>query len=370
MSRKRRTREHIQKRKKIFLPALFVLPIILSLIGLFFIFETSSVLTFRTFGDSFYYLKLQSMWFIFGVLVMIFLSRFDYRRLYFISFPLLLASIASLILVFFPGIGHSAGGARRWIDLGFVNFQPTEFVKFTSILYLSSWFLHKEKGRFFSYFSLLAGIIFLIILQPDMGTAVIVFSIFIILYFLSGQELRYLFFLVPFAAISFLVLVKTSPYRLKRFLAYFNPDADPLGATYHIKQILISLSGGGIFGRGIAASRQKYQFLPEAHTDSIFAIIGEEFGFLGSVLLIMVYVFFIYKAYQVATAAKDRYGQLLAGAIFSLFALQVVVNLGGMVNLFPLTGVPLPFISYGGSSLLVFFALTGVLLSIERRYRK
>jgi len=346
---------------------LFLLPIIATTIGLFFVFEASSISAFQRFGTSFYYLKLQTIWFIFGVALMIFFSLFDYHKLYYLSFPLLLINLLLLIIVLIPGIGHSSGGARRWIDFGMISIQPSELVKFSIILYLSSWFLTKEKKRFFSFLFLLGITITLIILQPDMGSAFIVFGVFLVLYFLSGQELHYLLFLIPISAGGFFMLIKLSTYRLRRFLAFLNPQEDPLGVTYHINQILISLSAGGVFGRGIGASRQKYLFLPEAHTDSIFAIIGEEFGFIGSLALILFYIFLIHRCFLVATRAKDRYGTLLAGAIFSLLSLQILVNLGSMVNVIPLTGVPLPFISYGGSSLLVFFALMGILINIGKR---
>lgn len=150
-------------------------------------------------------------------------------------------------------------------------------------------------------------------------------------------------------------------------MAFLNPDLDPLGIGYHINQIIISLNAGGLFGRGFGASRQKYEFLPEAHTDSIFAIIAEELGFVGAALIIALFIVLIFKSYQVAKNAKDRFGFLLSSSIFSLIAFQVVVNLAGMVNLLPLTGVPLPFISYGGSSLLVFFALMGILINVGKR---
>lgn len=346
---------------------LFILPVLLTFIGLTFIFEASSIVAFRAIGDSFYYLKLQAIWFAIGILVMIFFSFFDYRKLYYLSFPALIFSIILLILVLIPGIGHSVSGARRWIDIGIVNIQPTEFAKFAVILYLSSWFLYREKGRFFSFFILLSIIISLIMIQPDMGTAIITFAVFVVIYYLSGENIRNLFFLIPFGALSFLILVRTSAYRLRRLLAFLDPNLDPQGITYHIKQILISLSLGGFFGRGFSSSRQKYQFLPEAHTDSIFAIIGEEVGFMGAVALIFIYLILIYKMYQIAQTAKDRYGKLLAGAIFSLFSFQIIINLGGMVNLIPLTGVPLPFVSYGGSSLLVSYALMGILINIGKR---
>ncbi len=346
---------------------LFLLPIIASVIGIFFVFEASSISAFQHFGTSFYYLRLQTIWFIIGILLMLFFSSFDYHKLYYFSFPFLLINLILLVIVLIPGIGYSSGGARRWIDLGVITVQPSELVKFSIILYLSSWFLTKEKKRFFSFLFLLGVTIALILLQPDMGSAFIVFGVFLILYFLSGQDLHYLLFLIPISTGGFLILIKSSAYRLKRFLAFLNPQEDPLGITYHINQIMISLSAGGLFGRGIGASRQKYLFLPEAHTDSIFAIIGEEFGFIGSLALIIFYIFLIHRCFLVATRAKDRYGKLLAGAIFSLLSLQILINLGGMVNVIPLTGVPLPFISYGGSSLLVFFALMGILINIGKR---
>lgn len=364
-------RKKISYKKKIGLRksniiTLFFLPIIASTIGLFFIFEASSISAFRTFGTSFYYLKLQMLWFVFGVILMIFFSFLDYHKLYYVSFPLLLINLLLLVLVLIPGVGHSSGGARRWIDMGIITIQPSELVKFSIILYLSSWFLTKEKKRFFSFLVLLAVTILLIILQPDMGSAFIVLSVFMVLYFFSGQELYYLWLLIPISISGFFILIKVSAYRLKRFLAFLNPSEDPLGLTYHLNQILISLSAGGLLGRGIGASRQKYQFLPEAHTDSIFAIIGEEFGFIGSCGLIIFYLFLIYQCFTITRNAKDTYGKLLSGAIFSLLSLQIIINLGGMVNLIPLTGVPLPFISYGGSSLLVFFALMGIMINIGK----
>jgi len=210
---------------------------------------------------------------------------------------------------------------------------------------------------------------FLIFLQPDMGTASIIFLLSIIIYYLAGIELHYLLFLIPGAFLGSLFLIKISPYRFRRILAFFNPQADPLGVTYHINQILISLSNGGLFGRGFGASRQKFLFLPEAHTDSIFAIIGEEIGFVGGVFLIILFLFLLFRIFRVSNDAHDRFGKLLAGGIFAFFNLQIIINLAGMVNLIPLTGVPLPFISYGGSNLLVSFTLMGIVISIAKKIK-
>ena len=346
---------------------LFILPIILTLIGLFFVFEASSVLTLRSMNDPFYYLKQQGMWLIIGIFVMIFFSKFDYHKLYYLAFPTLLITILSLFLVLLPGIGIYVNGARRWINLGFTGFQPTELAKFSIILYLSSWFLYKERERFFSYLFLLSIIVFLIMLQPDMGTTLIITGIFFTIYFLAGIEVTKLLLFLPFAGVGFYFLMHSSPYRLKRFLAFLNPELDPLGIGYHVNQILISLSAGGIFGRGFGGSRQKYQFLPEAHTDSIFAIIGEEVGFVGCIIIILIFSFLIIKIYQVAKNSKDRFGFLLSGGVFGLLIIQFVLNLGSIVALVPLTGVPLPFLSYGGSSLLIFFGLIGIVINIAKQ---
>lgn len=346
---------------------LFFFPILLSVIGLFFIFEASSVRSFSEFGDSLHYFKQQFLWLCIGIMVMAFFSLFDYHRLYYVAFIIMAGTIGLLFLVLLPGIGTKIGGARRWIDLGFFNLQPTELAKMASIIYLSSWFVSKERKRFFSFIILLGLLMFLILLQPDMGTAIIIFSLSIVIYFLAGTELQYLLFLIPASALGFFFLIKVSSYRFRRLLAFYNPALDPLGITYHINQILISLSNGGFFGQGFGASRQKFLFLPEAHTDSIFAIIGEEVGFIGSVILICLFLVFIYKMYQVVSVAPDRFGRLLSGGIFAFINVQVIINLAGIVNLIPLTGVPLPFISYGGSNLLITFTLMGIFINIARK---
>ncbi|MGB9883085.1 MAG: FtsW/RodA/SpoVE family cell cycle protein [Microgenomates group bacterium] len=343
------------------------IPIFLSLIGLAFIFEASALRAINLFSDSLHYLKYQFVWIILGIFLMKLFSLIDYRKLYLLSLILLVSSIFLLIIVLIPGIGADAGGARRWINFGFFNLQPTELAKFSVILYLSSWFIHQEKRRFFSFLTLVGFLVFLIILQPDMGTAIIVFLISLILYYQSGMNLFNLFILLPISAIGFFILIKIAPYRLARLTAFLNPSSDPQGIGYHINQIFISLSHGGFFGQGFGASRQKYLFLPEAHTDSIFAIIAEEFGFLGGLILILLYAMFVYKIYELIKYSPDKLAKLLTVGIFAFFNLQIIINLAGMVGLFPLTGVPLPFLSYGGSNLLISYSLIGILLNIKKR---
>jgi len=356
--------QHQSKRNKI-LTTLMTLPFILAVSGLFFVFEASYVRAFGEYGDSFHYLKVQALWILLGGVAMFVLSLLDYHKWYYFAFFMMLTSLSLLFLVLIPGIGVKIGGARRWI----FGFQPSELAKITTIIYLSSWFHTKERKRFYSFVLLLGLLVFLIMLQPDMGTATIIFSISIATYFLAGVELKYLVLLIPVAITGFLSLAWLAPYRLKRLTAFFDPTVDPLGITYHINQIQISLANGGIFGRGFGASKQKHLFLPEAHTDSIFAIVGEEVGFIGGVMFIGAFILLILYIFRIAEKAPDRYGRLLAGSIFSFFGLQTLVNLGSMVHIIPLTGVPLPFVSYGGTNLLLCFSLMGIILNIARQTR-
>jgi len=356
-------------KNRTFIPILTI-PILFSLLGIFFIFEASAIKSFNYFNDSFYYVKLQFFWFIFGIFIMIFLNFFDYHNFYRLAFIIMLFTIFLLVLVLIPQIGQHAGGARRWIDLGLFNLQPTELAKFSLVVYLSSWFIHKERKRFFSFLILIGFLIFLIILEPDMGTAVIIFLLSISLYFLAGFSIWHILLLLPPAFFIFLIFIKFSSYRITRLITFLNPSVDPLGISYHLNQIIISLRNGGIFGLGFGASRQKYLFLPEAHTDSILAIIAEELGFFGSFLIIATFIFFSYKIFQLIEAAPDRLGKLLASGIFAFFNWQFFINLAGIVNFLPLTGVPVPFISYGGSNLIVSFAFIGILLNIEKKIKK
>jgi cell division protein FtsW len=366
----RRTRAREKKEKK---PQnrlarwLFFLPLMLAVGGLFFVFEASSIRSLHESGSSFYYLIKQGIWLVIGIGLMVFFSFFDYKKLYYASLFLMSATVILLIFVLIPGIGSRVAGASRWINIGPFTLQPTEFAKLSTIIYLASWFSIPERKRFFSFMVLLCVLMALIMLQPDMGTAIIIFCLSIVIYFLAGRELRYLLLFLPAAFAGALVLIKIEPYRFKRYLAFIDPNADPQGITYHINQILISLANGGIFGQGFGASRQKYLFLPEAHTDSIFAIVGEEIGFIGCIGLIVAFMILIYLLYRVSSNAPDRFGKLLSGGIFAFFGFQVIINLCGMVKLMPLTGVPLPFISYGGSNMLISFTLIGIAVNIAKK---
>lgn len=350
--------------------SLISIPLILSFIGLIFIFEASAIKAYSVFKNSFYFFRNQFFWIFIGVFLMLIFSKINYKNLYSLSVIFLLSTIFLLILVLLPGVGLRVGGANRWLDFGFFNLQPTELAKLSIILYLSSWFSKKEKDIFLPFVSLLGFLIFLILLQPDMGTAMIILSISLVIYYQSGMNIFNLILLLPFIILASFILIKIAPYRLNRLVAFFNPSSDPQGITYHINQIFISLSRGGFFGQGFGSSRQKYLFLPEAHTDSIFAIIVEEFGFFGGVFLIFLYILFVYRIYQLLIKINDKMAKLLVSGIFAFFNFQILINLAGMVGLFPLTGVPLPFVSYGGSNLLISYILVGILLNIYKNQKR
>ncbi len=346
---------------------LLISVVVLTIFGLFIIYDASSVIAFRDFGDKYYYIKEQFFWAVMGFVGMIGFSFIDYRKLYNLSLVFLIGAIGSLLLVFIPGIGVHTLGASRWVNLGFTSIQPAELVKLSLAIYLAAWFSHKESGRFGAFALLLGTVLVLIMLQPDMGTASIILFEAVVLYFLSGASLMHFMISLPLVAILGFIGIKLEPYRASRLTSFLNVDKSLAGVSYHVKQILIALGSGGIFGVGVGNSLQKYSYLPENVTDSIFAIIAEEFGFIGSVVLIILLMFIIWRGFLIASNCKDNFGKLLAAGIVSFIGIQMVINLGAMTVIFPLTGVPLPFVSYGGSALIVDLVSIGILLNISRQ---
>lgn len=339
----------------------------LTVFGLFMLYDASSYVAFRDFGDKYRYIKDQLSWVVLGIVGMFILSLFDYKKYYNLALPILIGSIFLLFMVFVPGIGVNLLGARRWINLGVTLLQPSEFVKLALTIYLAAWFSIKEKGRFVAFLLLIGLILLLIMLQPDMGTAMIILGEAVVMYFLSGGSIWHLLSLAPVVLIGGLGLILFEPYRAKRLMTFLNPNQGVQTSSYHLRQILIALGSGGIFGVGIGNSLQKYAYLPESTTDSIFAIIAEELGLVGGIVLILVLLFIIYRGFYIAVHAKDNFGKLLAGGITSFIAIQTIVNLGAQTALLPLTGVPLPFISYGGSALIINLVSVGILLNISRQ---
>jgi cell division protein FtsW len=355
--------------KKIDIP-LFISAVFLTFFGLFMIYDASTFVAFRDFADKYHYLKVQSFWIVVGLLALGFFSAFDYRKFYNLAIPILVVSIVLLIMVFIPGLGVSLLGARRWIDFRFSLFQPSEFAKLALAIYLSAWFSTKEKGRFWAFLLLTGLILFLVLLQPDMGTAGIILAEALVIFFLSGGSVKYFISLTPVIALLTFILIKIAPYRANRLATFLNFNNSPDTFSYHVRQILIAFGSGGITGVGIGNSLQKYAYLPENTTDSIFAIIGEELGFLGATIIICVFILVIWRGFYIAVRAKDTFGRLLAGGITSFLAFQILINLAAQTALLPLTGIPLPFISYGGSALIMNLGAIGILLNISKQGHK
>lgn len=346
---------------------LFFLTVVLSLMGIFILYESSSYTSLLQIGDRYFFVKRQIIFVTAGAILSLLISQINYKKLYKLSVPLLIATIILLLVVLIPGIGLELKGARRWIDLGFFVLQPSEILKVSLTLYLAAWLSKKEAKSLPAFLAIFGLTIGLVAIEPDMGTAVIIASASMVMYFVSKSPIKHFALIGLVAALGSLLLIKMEPYRLERISAFRNVDVQNLDETsYHIKQILIALGSGGITGVGFGQSIQKYAYLPENTTDSIFAIYAEEAGFLGSVVLVGLLFTQIVFGFYIAAKAKDMFARLLAVGITSFLCIQTLVNLGSMVVLIPLTGAPLPFISYGGSSMMINYVSVGILLAISR----
>lgn len=349
---------------------LLVSVLFLTFFGLFMIYDASSFVAFRDFADKYHYVKDQFFWIFLGIIGLFIFSHIDYHKFYNLAIPILFIGIGLLLLVFVPGIGVKILGARRWIDLRFTILQPSEFIKLAFAIYLAAWFSNKEKNRLWSFLLLLGFVLFLVMLEPDMGTAAIILFEAISLYFLSGAKVIYFAILAPVIAVIGYIFIKLEPYRAARLATFFNADQNIESSSYHVRQILIALGSGGLTGVGFGNSLQKYAYLPENTTDSIFAIIAEELGFIGACFIIGVFMIVVWRGFYIAITARDLFGKLLAGGITTFLAGQVLVNLSAQTALLPLTGVPLPFISYGGSALIINLCSIGILLNIAKQGKK
>lgn len=361
---------NFEKQKPNFIFALTVFLIVF--FGITMISSSSVVISMERFGHNYYYVGQQLISLVFGLVAMFITYNLDYRFWRKNSFWMMVVTLLLLILVFVPGIGKSAGGAHRWIGIGSQWFQPSEIIKLAFIIYLAAWFDNRgEKVKSFvlgfvpfAFLILLVGA--LIMLQPDLGTMSVIFLSASAIYFASGADLTHVIIGAGgvFAVVA--ALIKAAPYRLQRLLVFLNPSADTQGAGYHINQALLAVGSGGFWGLGFGQSKQKYLYLPQVQTDSIFAVIAEEMGFFRSLLLIAGFAFLGYLGFKIAKNAPDNFSRLLAVGITTWILAQAFINIGAMLNLLPLTGVPLPFISYGGSSLIVLLAAVGIMLNISR----
>ena len=347
---------------------LFLNALFLSFLGIFILYESSTYSALLAIGDKYYFVKNQLIWLILGVVACLLISKIEFKKYYNIALPLLLSSLFLLVIVFVPGLGVKPKGAYRWINLGFTVLQPSEILKITLTIYLAAWLSIKEKGRALAFLMLVSLSVLLVIIEPDMGTAVVIGATATIVYFLSGAAYRDLVFILLLMLVGVLVLIKLEPYRMARLSSYQNLDhKDLTTASYHVKQILIALGSGGFSGVGFGNSIQKYAYLPESTTDSIFALFSEEAGFIGSTIVILMFGALSTLGFLVALRAPDLFGKLLAAGIVSFISIQAFINIASQVVLIPLTGIPLPFISYGGSSLIINFVSIGILMNIAKR---
>jgi cell division protein FtsW len=358
---------------------------VLLLFGVVMVYDASVVYAQDVFGGKYHFLLLQTGWVGLGIFFAAIVYKIGYRN--FSRFGTAFFG-ASLVLLFFaawpniPILKHlliiprgiydrffpEIYGARRWLILipGKISFQPSELAKFSSIVYFSTWLSTVQRAvlKFLIPLGLMSG---LILFEPDYGTAMVFAAIGLCIYFVSGAHLLKLLPLGVVLAGLALVMIVSSPYRMQRLQTYLNPStADPLSSGYHIQQILIAVGSGGAFGLGFGQSRQKYDYLPEVSTDSIFAVISEELGFAGALVVVAAFAFLIYKSFSVARSAADDLGKLIATGAGSWLGIQVLVNLAAMTALLPLTGIPLPLISYGGSSMIFMMMAMGLLLSVSR----
>lgn len=353
-----------KKTLKKFDSVLLALAVLVPLFGLVMVYNASVAEAFALFSDKTYFLRLQARWLALGWLALAAAALVPIAWVKKLASGLLLLSLLLLLLVLMPGWGSEALGARRWLNLGGFQLQPTELAKLALVIYLAAWL---EKSRPLWQFGLvLTAFLGLIMLQPDLGTALIIISTGVLVFYASGAPLTSLLLLAVLGFSSGAGLILTSPYRKERLLTFFNPLHDPQGSSYHIRQALIAIGSGGLWGLGLGESRQKFQYLPQVTTDSIFAVIAEEVGFLGAGAVILSLGMIVWRGMRIARLAPDRFSRLLAVGVSSWLGLQIFINLGAMLALVPLTGVPLPLISYGGSSLIVNLAAIGLLLNLSR----
>ena len=354
---------------------LFAIVIVLNLIGLLMVLSASSVTALYEYGTPWYQFQRQFMWLALGSVALLVAMRVDYRRFRALAAPLLLVSIGLLVLVLVPGLGVNVNGASRWLGYGQLRIQPSEMAKLAVVLFAAH-LLARRGDRVRDWrlgllpvmvvFSVVAG---LFLLQPNLGTTILLGAIVLVMLFVAGTPLRPLGITMAGLGLGAVVLAFIEPYRFRRLMAFRDPWADPLNTGFQTVQSQTGIANGGLFGTGLGEGRAKWGFLPDAHTDFIFAIIGEELGLVGALAIVALFVAFGLLGVRTALRAPDRFGMLVATGVTAWILLQAFVNIGAVVGVLPITGVPLPFVSFGGSSLLFTMIAAGLLLNIARQAR-
>lgn len=354
---------------------LLISVIAISIFGIIMIYSSSNIWAEYKFSDAFKYLKMQGLFLIVGIVLMIIISKIPYKYYLDKANIILVICFVLLILVLIPGIGKIRNGSRSWFGVGGLGIQPSEFMKLALIIFISK-YLHKNERNNISIKKDILPILFitlltfgLIMLQPDFGTGVIIVMSIIGILFISGLKMRFFIIAGLFGAVGAVVLILIAPYRFERILSFINPWVDPLGTGFQAIQSLFAIGPGGLLGLGLGNSIQKHFYLPEPQTDFIFAIISEELGFLGVLIVSALFLTIIYRGMKISLNAKDLFSKYLSFGITFSLAFQALLNLMVVVSLIPITGVTLPFLSYGGSSLLITLCSMGILLNISR-YQK
>jgi cell division protein FtsW len=342
----------------------------LTAFGLVMVFSASESQGWLWHGNAAYYFERQLVWLVLGAGLLWGFTQLDYHRLRPLVRPLALVSLALLVLVLVPHLGVTSNGARRWLKLGPVEMQPAELAKLAVLLFVASWLerrrdrLHSVEEGVLPFLALLALITGLVMLERDLGTTLILAGIMLSQFLVAGSRKRHVLLLVAIVGLAIAALIRMEPYRFHRIMAFLNPWADPLNSGFQSIQSILALGSGGIFGLGLGQSIQKYQWLPFAHTDFIFAIVGEETGLLGTGAVLAAFALVAYRGYRIALRAPDLFGSLLACGITTWITAQAVINIAAVTVTLPTTGIPLPFISYGGSSLAISLLAVGILMNI------
>jgi cell division protein FtsW len=364
----------MKKRKKQIDDYLLFFTLVLVCFGALMVYSASAFLAERNFGEELYYFKKHLLWLFLGMIALFIASRINYSFWNRKAIVLVLFTIVLLVAVLI--FGESVSGARRWFRFGRVGFQPSELAKLAVVIFLAS-YLDRKRSRIKNFKKgLLAplavvGIIsFLILLEPDLGTPLLLGGITLLFLFLVGVKKKHLIFLLGGVILATLLAILTVPYRLERMKTFLNPWEDPQGRSYQLVQSLYALGSGGVTGRGLGTSNLKLFYLPEPHTDFIFPIIGEELGLVGTLGVIVLFFLFFWRGWKIALRAKDQFGQLLGLGITALIVGQAFFNIGVAIGFLPTKGLPLPFLSFGGSSLVATLFAVGILLNISRENRR
>lgn len=344
-------------------------------IGLVMVLSSSSMLGEKNFGDPYHYFRPQVMYALLGLMIMLLCRNIPYQILCRLSFLILVGTLTLLVLVLVPAIGHEAGGASRWLRLGFFSIQPSELAKLVLVLYLArSLTMKREEIKSFTrgllpLLVVLGSMVGLVLLEPDLGAAVVLVLLALFMFFVGGIRLSFLISLMVMALPAVYYLIIRSPYRMRRIAAFLTPWDDPLGTGYHIIHSYMAFASGGLTGTGPGGGHQKLFFLPEPHTDFIFSVVGEELGFIGVVFVALLFLILVWRGLSVALNAYEIQGTYLALGLTLIIGIQAFMNMGVVVGLLPTKGLILPFFSYGGSAMVVSFASIGILLNIAGQGR-